>query len=386
MHVVHRRVGQFATVHVDGELRVHSVRKLHEQLQRLLQDGEVDQLELDLRNAQVIDTSGAVVLDTARRQFEAAGKSLTLSNLADVHRKTLDLVSDVSQEEVAAQHHNHGAGAPSARSRRISDGLANLGQWVWAGTSQARAFCVLIVDTLIAGSQCVLGKRRIPAKATAEQAVFIGVDALPIVAMLSYLIGLILAFQAAYQLQRFGAETFMVNVVALGVVREFAAMITAIVLAGRSGAAMAAELGTMAVREELDALESMGVSPVRLLVLPRTLAITVAQPCLTILSMAIGIAGGLSISSFVGVPLADAYDRMRDRLVLADFELGLFKSVLFAWIIGFVSCFVGMRTRGSAHNVGQSTTRAVVASIFLIVVADSFVTTSWTLTGGAGVR
>jgi phospholipid/cholesterol/gamma-HCH transport system permease protein len=174
----------------------------------------------------------------------------------------------------------------------------------------------------------------------------------------------------------------MAELVSLGMVREFAPFITAIVLAGRSGAAMAAEIGTMAVNEEVDALKSMGISSAEFLVFPRVAGISVAQPLLTLLSMAIGIGAGISTGGLVGVPPTIAYHRMQQSLVVDDFVLGLIKSVLFSWIIGFIGCFMGLSTRGGAQSVGRNTTTAVVLSIFFIVVTDSIVTTAWTVTHG----
>ena len=171
----------------------------------------------------------------------------------------------------------------------------------------------------------------------------------------------------------------MADLVSLGMVREFGSLMTAIIVAGRSGAAMAAEIGTMAVREELDALRTMGISPVRYLVVPRLIAITLVQPVLTLLSMGVGIVAGLATAQTFGLSPLTVFHRMVDSLTYKDFWLGMSKSVLFAWVIGFTGCLMGLRTKGGAHNVGQSTTRAVVASVFFIIVVDSMVTTAWTV-------
>jgi phospholipid/cholesterol/gamma-HCH transport system permease protein len=202
----------------------------------------------------------------------------------------------------------------------------------------------------------------------------IGVDALPIAALLSCLLGLILAFQTLYQLRRFGAELYMADIVGTAMVREFGPLLTAIILAGRSGSAIAAELGTMVVREEIAALETMGIRRSGYLVLPRLIAISLMAPALTLISMALGIAGALALSNMGALPKPVFWHRVTEVVWLSDFAIGLTKSMLFAWLVGFSGVFAGLRTRGAADSVGQSTTRAVVASIFLVIVMDSIVT------------
>jgi phospholipid/cholesterol/gamma-HCH transport system permease protein len=214
-----------------------------------------------------------------------------------------------------------------------------------------------------------------------EQSVHLGVRAVFIVGLLTFLTGLILAFQSAYQLERFGAAIYMAEIVSLGVVREFAPLMTAIILAGRNSSAIAAELGTMAVRDEIDALRTTGIDPISFLVLPRLWAITLVQPALTVLAMCFGLAGGLLVAWMLGLPTLAVFHRMRETLTPHDFMLGLFKSFLFAWIVGCTGCYMGLTTNGGASSVGRNTTRAVVVAIFLIVVVDSLVTTAWTLLG-----
>lgn len=243
-------------------------------------------------------------------------------------------------------------------------------------------FLQLIGESTWASVRSLFGRDRFPLQATLEQATIIGVDALPIVAMLSFLLGLVLAFQSVYGLAEFGAEVYTSEIVALGMTREFGGFITAIIISGRSGAAIAAELGTMAVDEEIDALRSMGVSPVRVLVVPRLVAITFVQPALSLIAMLVGICGGLLIAPLLQMSTVSLYDRMLVPLSLGDFGLGLIKSVLFAWVIGLVACHKGMQTRGGPTSVGRSATSAVVMSIFFIVVIDSIVTTIWTLAQG----
>jgi phospholipid/cholesterol/gamma-HCH transport system permease protein len=257
--------------------------------------------------------------------------------------------------------------------------LERIGGSVIVTRMMAREFSGVLLRALRGVSDWLLGKERRRTGALIDQSVWMGANAVYIVALLGLLIGVVLAFQAAYQLKQFGAQLFMAEVVSIGMVREFGAVITAVILSGRSGAAMAAELGTMAVNEELDALRAMGIDPVRYLVTPRLLAMSLATPLLSMLATAAGIAGGVGIAGALQVPPIAVYHRMTDSLVPSDFVLGFTKSLLFGWIIALVGCFMGLRTRGGAHNVGRNTTRAVVVSITLIVITDSAVTTAWTL-------
>ena len=215
-----------------------------------------------------------------------------------------------------------------------------------------------------------------------SQAMEVGVRALPILSLITFFIGLILALQAAYELRQFGAMSAVATAVAVSMSRELGPLITAIVVIGRSGSAFAAEIGTMKVSEEIDALETMAISPVSFLVAPKFLAMMVMVPCLTIWANAMGILGG----SLFGVAQADftfvRYVRASiDSLLLRDVTSGLVKSVMFGITIAAVGCLEGLSTGAGAEQVGRSTTRAVVMSIFLVVVVDLFFTTLFFFAG-----
>src|SRR4029077_10473284 len=216
-----------------------------------------------------------------------------------------------------------------------------------------------------------------------SQAMDVGVRALPILSLITFFIGLILALQAAYELRKFGAISAVFTADAVTLCPEPGPLITAIVVIGRSGSAFAAELGTMKVSEEIDALETMAISPIRFLVAPKFLAMMVMLPCLTIWANVMGILGG----SLFGVAEADftlvRYIRASiDSLFLRDITTGLVKSVMFGITITAVGCLEGLRTSGGAEQVGRSTTRAVVMSIFLVVLVDLFFTTLFFFLGG----
>ncbi len=353
-----------ATVALEGDLTIKEAPEVYEVFRSLWRDPALDTVRIDFSRVGEIDSAGVALISLASRRFKESGKRCLRVHVTEAHQRAFELLPERVSE-------------PKPRAPRSFE--QRLGVWLGAFTTALMELSEMVVDTAHSAIKALFGKRQARRGSVSQQAVVIGVDALLIVAPLSLLIGLILAFQAVRQLQPFGAELFMADVVGLGMVREFGAMMTGIILAGRSGAAMAAELGTMTIREETDALRTMGIAPVRILVLPRLAAITLVQPALTLMSMAIGIAGSLSIASNLGLSGALVFNRMLETLTLSDFWLGLSKSVLFAWVIGFTACFVGLRTQGGGQSVGRSTPRAVVASIFLIIVVDSAVTTLWTL-------
>ena len=208
-------------------------------------------------------------------------------------------------------------------------------------------------------------------KWVSSQMLQVGVRSLSVSGIILLVIGMVIAFQTAYQMRLVGAQMLIPGMVAVSITRELGPMMTALVVAGRAGAAMTAEIGTMKVTEQVDALEAMGVSPVEYLVVPRFLAITLMIPILTIYSDVIGILGGYIVCvGKLGITHTMFFNRVFDALVLSDVITGLAKSVIFGAIICVASCWEGLRVRGGAGGVGQSTMRAVVASFILIILAD----------------
>jgi phospholipid/cholesterol/gamma-HCH transport system permease protein len=210
---------------------------------------------------------------------------------------------------------------------------------------------------------------------TVEQMSRIGVDSLPIVAMISMFTGMVLAFQSAYQLQRFSAEMYMASLVAFSMTRELGPVLTALLVAGRVGASITAEVGTMKVTEQIDALETLATNPVKYLVVPRFLALVIMLPILTVFADFVGIVGGYLIGvGKLGISHAMYMKNTWQPLKYKDVYTGLIKSVCFAMIICIVSCYEGMKADGGAEGVGRATTSSVVISFILIVAADCMLT------------
>ncbi len=200
----------------------------------------------------------------------------------------------------------------------------------------------------------------------------VGVDALPIVGLISFLLGLIMAFMSSVQLQQFGANIYVASLVSLAMVRELGPIMTAIIVAGRSGSAFAAEIGTMKISDEVDALFTMGFDPTRFLVVPKILASVITVPILTLFSDLFAIMGGLVVGVFMLDLTTNAYmTQTLKTLTLFDVFWGFLKAAVFALLIAGIGCLRGFQVRGGAAEVGQATTSAVVSSIFLIILADA---------------
>ena len=202
-----------------------------------------------------------------------------------------------------------------------------------------------------------------------------GVDALPIVVLIVFLIGVISGFQAAVQLHLVGADIYIADLIGISITRELAPLMTAILVAGRSGSAFAAEIGTMKVSEEIDALTSMGFDKMRFLVLPWVLAVICAMPFLVIIADVAGIAGGyLSAATSLHLTLSGYMNELRTAIDYGDILSGLWKSVVFGYLVATVGCFRGMQVKGGAESVGKYTTASVVSGVLLIIIADAIFT------------
>lgn len=209
------------------------------------------------------------------------------------------------------------------------------------------------------------------------QMAIIGYETLPVASVMAFFVGMVLALQTGIELQKYGAQNIIGAIVGHSMVRELGPVMTSFLVAGRAGSAMAAELGVMTVYEEIDALRTLDINPVRYLAMPRLIACLICVPALVIYSDCIGIIGGAIISNFhpkIFVSYATYYDSLTAALKLREIGNGLVKSVVFGGIIALVACYVGFKTTGGARGIGQSTTRAVVLSFMLILVADYFLT------------
>ena len=261
------------------------------------------------------------------------------------------------------------------RQNIITKSFGLVGRW-WLDAVESVAFLWnLLLDTFYWIMIAPVTGRGLRIGSIFQEMVKVGVSAIPIVALISFSIGLILAMQSAYQLSQFGATLLTADLVAVSQTRELGPLMTAIIVAGRSGSGICAEIGTMKVGEEIDALQSMGFNPIKFLVVPKILALIVMMPCLTLISDFIGISGGFVMAvSTLDLSFTSYLNRTMNALAMKDLVSGLTKSVMFAYLIGMTGCYTGLKVEGGAEGVGRRTTQSVVVSIFLIILADALFT------------
>ena len=237
----------------------------------------------------------------------------------------------------------------------------------------AQENCAFLGETVVRGLAMLLHPRQFRLGDCALAFERAGFDGLPITTLVGFLLGLILAFESAASLKMFGVEVYVADLIAIGLFRELGPLVTAIILAGRSGSACAAEIGTMKVDEELDALTTMGLSPVRFLVLPRMVAAAFVMPVLTVFAEMAGLIGGCIVLQIMDVPSSVFWKHVVSSSSAFMIGFGLAKSALFGLLVGFIGCAAGMRTKNTADGVGIAATNAVVCSIVAIAVADGVI-------------
>ncbi len=260
--------------------------------------------------------------------------------------------------------------------------IERLGQVVFSLRRGARTFGVLGLEFFYWLGVAPFKGGRLYTGRIFSEIVASGVDAIPIVMLVSILMGVILALNAAAQLEMFGATIFVANLVGVALTKELGPVFAAILVAGRTGSAIAAELGTMIVTEEIDALKVMGINPRAYLVVPKILALLIVMPCLVIMADILGIVGGLMISvGVLNIPLSEYMHQTINAILITDVITGLAKSVVFGFLIGLTGASLGLELKGGAEEVGKVTTRAVVVSFLLIIVADTVFTVFFTYLG-----
>jgi len=305
-----------------------------------------------------LDTVGARVLQNLLHRLQQEGHEVQLRGWSERNAKLLEL----------AAHRPDAPPAPATEPglvERIGHATIGLGE-------HARGLVAFVGESAVALAGCIAHPARMRWRPILFNIRTAGFDALPIVGLLTFLIGIVIAYQAITQLRKYGADVFVADLVGVSTVREFAPLITAIIVAGRSGSAYAAQIGTMSVTEEIDAMRTIGISPIELLVLPKVIALVIALPLLTFFADVLGIFGGMLMArGQLGMGFDAFLDRINDGVSVTSYLLGIGKAPVFAAIIAVVGCYQGFQTHGGADSVGRQTTRSVVQSIFLVIVADS---------------
>ncbi|MEP7300067.1 MAG: ABC transporter permease [Caldimonas sp.] len=314
---------------------------------------------------EAVDSAGAWVL---KRWL---GRQNATASLRDWPQRLQKLMELVTQQAPAA-----------VRADPRQSTLERVGQGAADAALQSLALLTFIGQIAVSAASLATRPQRVRWRTVLRNIQVGGFEALPIIGLTSFLLGVVVAYQGADQLRNYGANIFVVDLVGYAMLREFAPLITAIIIAGRSGSAYAAQIGTMVVTEEVDALRTIDIEPIELLVLPKLLALAVALPLLTVFADMTGVFGGMAMArSQLGISFYEFIDRFGREMQGATFLIGIGKSLVFAVIIVIIGCFQGFRTRGSADSVGRQTTRAVVQSIFLVIVADALFSVAFSVLG-----
>ncbi|HSD41341.1 MAG TPA: ABC transporter permease [Burkholderiales bacterium] len=346
-----------ATIALAGRLDAYSVGPLWSAARAALSSHPSARLVVDCRAVDYCDGAGVALLLDMLRQPRPAGADVRIEGLAERFRSLLDQFDPKSF-----------AGGPAERPRRpFIERVGLAGVAFWADLRGLIAFLGEATAALAYAARHPHMLRWRDIFYVAEEA---GVNALPIVALIGFLMGVILAFQSAIAMEQFGAEIFVANLLALSILRELGPLMTAILLAGRSGAAFAAEIGTMKVNQEIDALTTMGLDPVKFLVVTRVLAATAMTVPLVVFADLIGLVGGALVMLTFEIPIATYYKQAMSFASLGDFMGGLVKSLVFGVLIAGIGCLRGLQTETGASAVGISATSAVVSGIVLIVFVD----------------
>jgi len=317
---------------------------------------------VDLSGLSHIDTAGAWLISRLWHDLAAAGSSVTMTGVSENAGRLIQAVESPATAPVQLP---------------VSSSAADVPVLSAVGRAVVEAF-----DDFVGGLSLLGGAARGFARSLAAPGRFritsivyhldrTGLQAVPIVTLISFLIGGIIAQQGAFQLQRFGADLFVVDLVGILVLREIGVLLTAIMIAGRSGSAHTAEIGSMKMREEIDALQVIGLDPADVLILPRLVALIIALPLLTFVSDIAALVGGAFVSFlYVNVPFETFLSRLRDAVGLNTLVVGLIKAPFMGLIIGVIAAHEGLKVRGSAESLGIQTTASVVKSIFMVIVAD----------------
>lgn len=307
------------------------------------------------------DTAGAFLVDRARRRLAAERREVRLQGFDPAHETLIAAVEKTGRTELPAPRH---VTAPVRFLVTVGRGAAEV-------VADAQAVLAMLGEFLVAFAGTLAWRRRMRWAAFINHIDRAGFQAVPIIALMSFLIGMIIAQQGAFYFARFGAELFVVDLVGVLVCREIGVLLTAVMVAGRSGSAFTAEIGSMKMREEIDALTVLGVSPVDVLVVPRLLGLIVALPILALVSDLAALAGSWVVVVFyIGIPTDTYFNRLQEALTVTYVVVGIAKAPAMALIIGLVACVEGMKVKGSAESLGEHTTASVVKSIFMVIVMD----------------
>ena len=363
--------GRRWTLALTGRWTTTTVGSVDERLHAVLPDTATEAI-VDLSAVSALDTAGAWLIYRTARALRRRDVPVDLVGTTPEQTTLLETVA----------RNDHPCPEPPPPANALLDVIARCGRATLDGLGEAVQGVSFLGQTLTAMGRSLVQPRRIRWTALVSHMEQVGLNALPIVGLLAFLIGVVLAFQGADQLARFGAEIFTANLVGVGVLREMGVLLTAIIVAGRTGSAYTAQIGTMKINEEIDAMRTIGLDPMDTLVLPRILALMITLPLLTFYADVLGLLGGAIMATItLDISMFQFARQINAAVPFSNFVIGMIKAPIFAFIIGLIGCFEGLRVGGSAESVGRLTTRAVVEAIFLVILVDALFSVLFSVIG-----
>lgn len=363
--------GDALAIAVGGEWTIGDARALDE-LAAGLNPGDARRTVFDLESITRLDSAGAWLLFRTAERLRGMGVLVEFTNVSPRHQPLLDIVAEGNRD---------GADEPKPPNVLVAL-LEKLGGATVDIGLKAVELLNFVGLVTVAFGRAVRSPRRFRPKALVTQIEQTGLNALPIVGLLTFLVGVVLAYLMSDQLRQFGAEVFTVNLVGLSMLREIGVLITAIMIAGRSGSAFTAQIGTMKVNEEVDAMGTLGLNPIEVLVLPRVIALMLTLPVLTFFADVMGVLGGGVMTVLVlDLSPAQFVTALKGAVDLDDFLVGMVKAPVHAFIIAIVGCYEGLKVQRTAESVGRQTTVSVVESIFLVIVATALFSILFSILG-----
>jgi len=357
-----REAGGELVIGLKGAWTVRTVAALDPKM-AAIKPGNARLARFDLSGLVMVDSAGAWLIARTRGALVAAGLEVKLE-AEDLRKKALIdkvLAAGLPEPHRRLPHHY------------MVDILARVGAALIEALKLGRDLLGFFGSLVIGFLRLFIEPRRIRFVSLISHIEHTGLNAMPIIGLISFLIGIVLAYQGADQLRQFGAQIFTVNLVGVSVLREMGILLTSIIVAGRTGSAFTAQIGTMQVNEEVDALRTLGLDPMDVLVLPRVVALVIALPLLTFYSDILALlGGGVACVLILGMSVQQFLTQLQAAVTVTHFLVGLSKAPVFAAIISMVGCFEGLRVTGSAESVGRLTTKSVVEALFLVIVFDAF--------------
>ncbi|MHA1536523.1 MAG: ABC transporter permease [Alphaproteobacteria bacterium] len=359
------RDGDCLVVETGGRWNVRTVEALEGKLRQIGNEaraGKAKSARIDMAAVDALDTAGAWLIARTRLGLSAAGIPAEVVSAGAAFVALLERVEKALANETTAPK----------KSYRFVRMIESVGKTQFDMFAVGRNLLSFFGLTLIVFMRVLLRPSRLRFTALVFRMHSTGLNAMPIVGLLSFLIGVVVAFQGADQLRQFGAEIFTVNLLGVSILRELGPLITAILIAGRSGSAFTAQIGTMKVNQEVDAMETIGLDPVEILVIPRVLALMITLPLLVFYADIMAMLGGMLMATqALDISVSTFLKQLQSSITITTFLVGMVKAPVFAFLISLVGCFEGFNVSGSAESVGRQTTTSVVEAIFLVIVVDA---------------